>query len=66
MASVAQSTQTDRMNQIFNGLKNRSLEVRLQSAEELRRFVCALPEHGLLWSNIVCLLGVADNCRNDL
>ncbi|KAF9482580.1 atypical/PIKK/FRAP protein kinase [Pholiota conissans] len=39
MASVAQSTQTDRMNQIFNGLKNRSLEVRLQSAEELRRFV---------------------------
>ncbi|KIM44660.1 hypothetical protein M413DRAFT_25110 [Hebeloma cylindrosporum] len=39
MASVAQSTQTERLNQIFNGLKNRNADIRLQSAEELRRFV---------------------------
>ncbi|KIM49486.1 hypothetical protein M413DRAFT_21701 [Hebeloma cylindrosporum] len=39
MASVAQSTQTERLNQIFNGLKNRNADIRLQSAEDLRRFV---------------------------
>ncbi|KAF8966334.1 atypical/PIKK/FRAP protein kinase [Flammula alnicola] len=39
MASAAQSTQTERLNQIFSGLKNRNAETRLQSAEELRRFV---------------------------
>jgi len=39
MASVAQSTQTERLNQIFNGLKNRNPDIRLQSAEDLRRFV---------------------------
>ncbi|KDR80665.1 hypothetical protein GALMADRAFT_222261 [Galerina marginata CBS 339.88] len=39
MASVVQSNQTDRLNQIFNGLKNRNPDIRLQAAEDLRRFV---------------------------
>ncbi|PPQ67890.1 hypothetical protein CVT26_007090, partial [Gymnopilus dilepis] len=39
MASVVQSNQTERLNQIFNGLKNRNADVRAQAAEELKRFV---------------------------
>ncbi|KAF9561208.1 phosphatidylinositol 3-kinase [Agrocybe pediades] len=39
MASVLQSNQLERLNQIFNGLKNRNADIRMQSAEELRRFV---------------------------
>jgi len=42
MASTLQSNQTERLNQIYNGLKNRSPEIRLQSAEELRRFVSVI------------------------
>ena len=42
MASVAQLTQTERLNQIFNGLKNRNVDIRLQSAEDLRRFVSTI------------------------
>jgi FKBP12-rapamycin complex-associated protein len=39
MASTVQSTQTDILSQIFQGLKNKNYEVRLQSAVELRRYV---------------------------
>jgi hypothetical protein len=43
MASPQQSVQADALNQIFQGLKNRSSEVRLQSAVELKRYVSCVP-----------------------
>lgn len=42
MALVVQSNQTERLNQIFGGLKSRNPDVRAQSSEELKRFVSAL------------------------
>jgi FKBP12-rapamycin complex-associated protein len=42
MASTAQSLQTEVLSQIFQGLKNKSLDVRQQSAIELRRYASDL------------------------
>jgi len=39
MASVAPSMQPERLNQIFNGLKNKNAETRAQSAKDLYHFV---------------------------
>ncbi|KAL0953824.1 hypothetical protein HGRIS_005004 [Hohenbuehelia grisea] len=39
MASTAQAPQTDDLAQIFHGLKNKNQDVRLKSADELRRYV---------------------------
>ncbi|KAF8817420.1 phosphatidylinositol 3-kinase [Phlegmacium glaucopus] len=39
MASVAPSTQPERLNQIFNGLKSKNAETRAQSAKDLYHFV---------------------------
>lgn len=42
MASTAPTAQTELLDQIFQGLKNKSAEVRLQSARDLRRYVSML------------------------
>ena len=47
MASVAPSTQSERLNQIFNGLKNKNVETRAQSAKELYHFV-SIPSYILI------------------
>ncbi len=39
MASTAPLLQADVLDQIFNGLRNKSYEVRVQSAIELQRYV---------------------------
>lgn len=39
MASAAPSTQVDVLDQLFQGLRNKSSEVRQQSAIELQRYV---------------------------
>ncbi len=41
MATPSVSQQTDTLNTIFLGLRSKSPETRLQSALELRRYVCA-------------------------
>ena len=43
MATPSVSQQTDILNSIFIGLKSKSPETRLQSALDLRRYVCLLP-----------------------
>ena len=43
MASVVSTTQTDVLDQIFAGLKNKSHDVRVQSAIELQRYVGRSP-----------------------
>ena len=40
MASTAPPTQVDVLDQLFQGLKSKSSEVRAQSALELQRYVC--------------------------
>jgi serine/threonine-protein kinase mTOR len=40
MATPSVSQQTDILNSIFVGLKSKSPETRLQSALDLRRYVC--------------------------
>ncbi|KIM48642.1 hypothetical protein M413DRAFT_21000 [Hebeloma cylindrosporum] len=42
MASAAQSTETERLNEIFNGLKNSNADIRLRSAEDLQRFASTI------------------------
>ncbi len=39
MASIAPAFQNDALDQIFAGLKNKSHEVRVQSATDLQRYV---------------------------
>lgn len=39
MASAVQSAQSEVLTQIFQGLKSKNHDVRLQSAQELRRYV---------------------------
>ncbi len=39
MTSTVQSAQADVLSQIFQGLKNKSHEVRLESSVNLRRYV---------------------------
>lgn len=39
MASPGQSAQNDNLNGIFQGLKNKVADIRLQSALDLRRYV---------------------------
>lgn len=48
MASTAPSTQTDTLDQIFAGLKNKNHEVRVQSAVELQRYVSTISDCGVL------------------
>ena len=43
MATQSVSQQTDILNSIFVGLRSKSPETRLQSALDLRRYVCLLP-----------------------
>jgi hypothetical protein len=43
MATPSVSHQTDILNSIFIGLRNKIPETRLQSALDLRRYVCLLP-----------------------
>ena len=40
MASAVSSAQVDVLDQLFQGLRSKSSEVRAQSALELQRYVC--------------------------
>ena len=51
MATPSVSQQTDPLNTIFLGLRNKSPETRLQSALELRRYVRASATHLLFTLN---------------
>jgi FKBP12-rapamycin complex-associated protein len=51
MATPSVSQQTDILNSIFLGLKSKVPETRLQSALDLRRYVCLLHPDDVLVPN---------------
>ena len=66
MATPSVSQQTDILNSIFLGLKSKSPETRLQSALDLRRYVCLISPELSARAPIDALSGRYEGSRNVL
>ena len=58
MATTSTTPQVDVLNSIFQGLKNKSHEARLQSALELRRYARFHFRCDQRYGGLTCLTGV--------